>query len=144
MKSALISIKPQYIDSILKGIKTVEIRKKPVRMTTGTQLWLYATRPYGRIVAHCNVSAIVRNSPETIWKLFSEETGISYDIFSSYVEKTERITAISFDQVKVLKNVITLEEIKRTIPTFHPPQFLKYIQPETALYKLLRSTQTLP
>lgn len=138
MKSALISIKPQYIDTIIKGLKTVEIRKKAVLMEPGTQLWLYATRPYFKIVALSTVKAIDRGHPKTIWKKFSRETGISHETFSKYADESEIITAISINNLRVLEQPITLDEIKRTIPAFHPPQFYQYIKPDTPLHKLLQ------
>ncbi len=139
MKSAIISIRPQYIDKILAGEKTVEIRKRPIRMAPGTLLWLYATRPYGCIAGMCTVKAVLRSHPDEIWESYSNETGISYDTFVSYVNGAEKITAITLDTIKPVDQSMTLQDIRKQIQIFHPPQFFSYIEQNSPLSHLLKS-----
>ena len=56
MDQAIISLKPRYVELILSGKKTVELRNRVVRMDPGTVIWIYATRPVGGIVALAELS----------------------------------------------------------------------------------------
>ena len=141
MKPAIISIKPEYINKIFAGKKTIEIRKKSVRMAPGTQLWLYATRPYARIAGVCKIKTIIRSHPDEIWTNYSGETGISYETFVKYVNGAKNITAITLDTIIAIDQSITLEKIRNQIQIFHPPQFFSYIEQDSPLWNLLQSIQ---
>ena len=67
MKQAIISLKPQYAELILSGKKTVELRNRIVRMEPGTVIWIYATRPFGGIVALAELDSVVHDTPAGIW-----------------------------------------------------------------------------
>ena len=81
MNQAIISLKPQYVDLILSGRKTVELRSRLVRMKPGTTIWLYATRPVSGIVALAELNFIVHACPTKIWDRFGAQICIGQRSF---------------------------------------------------------------
>jgi hypothetical protein len=65
---AIISIHPGYADAILAGTKTIELRRRVPKLTTGSQLWIYATRPTGAVIGVVTVQDVTKAHPMTIWK----------------------------------------------------------------------------
>ena len=52
----LLSVRKNYCDLILKGVKQFEFRKRlPNQLQKGDQIALYCTRPISRVVAYVNV-----------------------------------------------------------------------------------------
>ena len=50
MKSVLISIKPQWVEKIVNGEKTIELRKSRPKIETPFKCYIYATKSRDRIV----------------------------------------------------------------------------------------------
>jgi len=139
MNNALISIKPEYVEMILCGEKSVEIRNRAVNLNPGTRLWIYSTLPKGRVEAVAIIRLIRVDSPSVIWKQYCNEIGISLKAFVSYVNGSSRVSAIFLDRIHQLRPPLTLSDLRSEIRNFHPPQFLKLIEPVTPLLDLLRT-----
>ena len=64
MKSILISIKPEYVEKILNGEKTIEIRKTKPNIELPCKVYIYCTKPKKWYVySKCGVT-----SNELVWK----------------------------------------------------------------------------
>ena len=72
MSQAIISLKPRYAKLVVAGDKTVELRNRIVRLNPGTLIWIYATKPMGRIVGVAEISLVVHADPAQIWRRFGE------------------------------------------------------------------------
>ena len=123
MEQALLSLKPQYVDLILAGEKTVELRNRIVRMEPGTVIWIYATRPVGGIVALAELDSVVHDTPAEIWIRFEREMCIDRSHFDSYINNRESVSALILSSVRKLKQSVTLDWIRRSVSNFQPPQF---------------------
>jgi len=139
MNNALISIKPEYVRMILCGEKSIEIRNRSVNLDSGTRLWIYSTLPKGRVEAVARIRFVRVDSPSVIWKQYSNNIGISLKAFLSYVNGSRRVSAVFLDHVYELKPALTLADLRSEINGFHPPQFLKRIEPVSPLMNLLRT-----
>src|SRR5213594_2461003 len=64
---ALLSIKPEFVEAILRGEKRYEFRrsifKRPIDVVV-----IYATVPVRRVVAEFHVESILRDSPQRLWR----------------------------------------------------------------------------
>lgn len=127
MNQAIISLKPQYVDLVLSGEKTVELRNRIVRMNSGTSIWIYATRPVGGVVALAEVAAVVHGSPVDIWNRFEREMCIDKTCFDSYIKNRERVSALMLTSIRKLKHSVTLDWIRRSVDDFQPPQFYAHL-----------------
>ena len=123
MTQAIISLKPQYVELILSGKKTVELRNRIVRMEPGTVIWIYATRPVGGIVALAELDSVVHDTPAEIWVRYGREICIDRAHFDSYINNRESVSALILSSVRKLKQSVTLDWIRRSTGNFQPPQF---------------------
>lgn len=137
MNDALISIRPEYVDRILSGAKSIEIRSRTVGLLPGTRLWIYSTLPRGRIEAVVRVNLIEVGPPTSIWDRYRNEIGVSRSTFRSYVNGSTRISAILLAQPQRLEPSLSLQSIRSQLPSFRPPQFLKRLGPSDRLLQIL-------
>ncbi|MGO9116720.1 MAG: ASCH domain-containing protein [Desulfomonilaceae bacterium] len=137
MTDVLISIKPKYVNMILSGDKSVEIRNRPVKLQAGTRLWIYSTLPKGRLEAVALVDASEVDTPSLIWKHYSDRIGLSWSTFQTYVNGSKQVSAILLKDVSGLVPSLTLSDLRSEIEKFTPPQFLKRIESTSAFFNLL-------
>jgi len=127
MHNALISIKPFYVEKLIAGKKTVEIRNRKVNLPPGSRLWIYSTLPKASVQAIVHINRVDVGTPSLIWRKYNGSIGVSKDRFYDYVNGSKSVSAIIVDQVWGLPVDITLKLLKEKVPGFHPPQFLKYM-----------------
>ena len=139
MEQAIISLKPQYVDLILSGEKTVELRNRVIRMEPGTVIWIYATKPVGGIVALAELDSVVHDTPAEIWVRFEREMCIDRAHFDSYINNRESVSALILSSVHKLKRSLTLDWIRRSIGSFQPPQFYSRLSLDGRLSSTLNS-----
>ena len=137
MGNAIISLKPQYAELVVSGKKSVELRNRIVRLSPGTKIWIYVTRPVGRIVAFAEVKSVVHDEPALIWKHFKKDICIEKTHFDSYTEDKERVSAVTLTAVRELPEAPTLDGIRKVVGTFHPPQFYARLAAESGLLAVL-------
>ena len=127
MHNALISIKPRYVEKLISGKKTVEIRSRQINLPPSSRLWIYSTLPKACVQAIVKVDFVDVGIPTSIWRKYNGFLGVSKDRFYDYVNGSKLVSAIIVDQVWGLPVDITLKYLKEKVPGFHPPQFLKFM-----------------
>lgn len=127
MHNAIISIKPWYVEKLISGRKTVEIRSRQINLPPGSLLWIYSTLPKACVQAIVRVARVDVGMPNSIWQKYYGLIGVSKNRFYDYVNGSKVVSAIIIDQAWGLPVVITLKHLKNKVPGFHPPQFLKYM-----------------
>ena len=125
MNNALFSIKPNHVENIISGYKTVELRSRTVNLESGTTLWIYSTLPSGCVSAYATVDKVHQDTPSNIWREYSEEIAISKKEFDDYVNGKVTVSAICLKDIYQIEPAISLEELRRNTENFHPPQFFK-------------------
>ena len=134
----LISVKPEYFGQMLNGDKTVELRRRPVRVPVGTRVWIYETIPSGRVGAMAEVSAIDEDTPAEIWRRHRNRVGISQQAFSSYFMGAKHGCAVVFRRVQPLRRALELTELRQLLGVFVAPQFYRKLPPNGAESKLFQ------
>ena len=134
----LISVKPQYFDLMVAGQKTVELRRRAMRVPIGTRVWIYATLPSGCVGAVGEVSHVHEIPPRAIWNRFADRAGISKQAFYEYFDGSNLGYAIVFQRIVPLNRAILLDDLRRQVGSFHPPQFYKRLDPAGKELALLR------
>lgn len=124
-KKILVSINPEHVQNIIKGVKKYEYRKKVVKQDISSIL-IYETVPVKRIVAEAEILGILMYPPEELWKFTKEESGISKEFFDEYFKGREIAYAYKLGKIKVYDKPKTLLEcgIKTA------PQSFVYIKAE--------------
>jgi len=125
-RSIVISIKPEFVDLIFSGEKTVELRKFiPSDLPDKTELIIYSTSPSKCIVGRAVIKRVERHPINQLWKKFGSETGITRKYFIEYFNGKDVGYGIKLEKVRKLRKPITLNELRRTI-NFTPPQSYMY------------------
>ena len=121
----LISVHPRHVDSMVRGVKTVELRRRPLKLAGGCRVWIYSTLPRGSVEALGIIRTVVAATPSTIWRDYGRQSGITKAEFDAYYEGADTAYAIVFSSIEKLNLTFALAEIRRHLSSFHPPQFFK-------------------
>ena len=143
MNQAIISLKPQYVELVLSGQKSVELRNRIVRLEPGSRVWIYATKPVGGIVAMADVESVVHAKPAAIWRRYGKEICINKDCFDSYIGNRDCATAMLLTSVRKLHKFLTLDGIRRAVGSFHPPQFYTRLSSDGLLIGALNRSMSI-
>lgn len=133
----IMSIHPQYASLIDNGKKTIEIRTRKLNIESGSRLWIYKTMPESCISTSAIISEIIEISPQEAWKKYEKQMCISKRAFDRYTNARDVIYLLKLTNIKKLKNVLPLQELRKKIPPFFPPQFFKKLNINEDIYKEL-------
>lgn len=141
-KALLVSIHPRYAVRILKGGKTVELRRIRPRVHGETILLIYVSSPVKALKAIARVERITAAKPDKLWEQVAHCAGLSQAEFKSYFSNVNIGYAIHLKEVWQLPQPILLSELRELWPGFRPPQSYKYLSDnETSkLIKILGSS----
>lgn len=139
-KFLFISVKPEYADKIINHQKTIELRKNLPNVNNGDYVIIYATVPIKTVVGFAKIKQIIRTNPKQMWSENSDRLGISKEEFEKYYANSEISVGIEINSVTKLNVGFSLQEIKKFIPKFSPPQTYKYLSNNQALrlYKSIK------
>jgi predicted transcriptional regulator len=138
---AIISIEHSHARNLQSGRKTVELRRRRARLAPGTRIWIYTKLPRGTIELLGTVKKIVEDSPANIWRRFGPRTGITKAEFTAYFRDKNLGCAILFEQVQTLSPAVDLLNLRRVSSSFHPPQFMKFLNENSPELKILRASK---
>jgi predicted transcriptional regulator len=136
----IISVKPEYAEKILNGQKTIELRKcAPKKVGKDGYILIYVTAPIKELWGIYKIENIIKEKPNTLWKNFGEQTGITKQEFNNYYKENKSAFGIQLLEVKNLfKHSIKLENLKNLIPGFMPPQTYSYSDKDLINYSSLK------
>src|SRR4029077_5550410 len=80
----LISIRPQWVRQILAGTKTIELRRRPPRLSKPVSALIYETSPIYRLRASCLMGPVSSHLPETLWGQVGHRSCVSKQEFDAY------------------------------------------------------------
>ncbi|WP_407536862.1 hypothetical protein QCB49_16480 (plasmid) [Cetobacterium somerae] len=119
----LLSINPEYVEKIFSGVKKYEYRRSIFKEKNIKTIVIYCTYPVKKIVGEFDIEDVIKDTPEKLWNLAPNNTGIEKNKFLEYFEKKDQGYAIKIGKIKKYKIPKRLEEIcvKRA------PQSFQYI-----------------
>ena len=121
--NAILSIKPKYVNAILEGEKRYEFRKTSFRRDV-REVFVYATKPIGKIVCKFYVGEIIEDKPEKLWKNYRDLSGLTEEEFFTYFSGMRKGVAIEIEDVEKFIEPI---DPKMIYPEFTPPQSWIYL-----------------
>ncbi len=116
----LLSIKPKFVESIIKGNKKYEYRKVIFKKDVSAVV-IYKTTPFCKIIGEFEIDDILSDTPENIWKITQEFAGITQDYFNKYFYNRKIAYAIKIGDIKQYEL-----EPKDIIKQFKAPQSFMY------------------
>ena len=118
----LLSINPEHVDNILRGIKKYEFRKVRSRRLVD-RIVIYSTAPVSMIVGEVEVTEILGGSPEEVWARTADLSGISKEFFDAYYRGKGMAFAYRLGEVIRYKRPKHLADMGIA----SPPQSLAYL-----------------
>lgn len=130
----LISIHPHFADSILRGEKTVELRRSFRREVSETdRLFIYSTKPVASIVGIAEIRDIDRDNADNIWAKYGPLARISRNYFLDYVGDLPLVSAICLAKTEIFENRIPAYTLKNNL-SMVPPQSYRYLTPDESAW----------
>lgn len=120
---ALLSIKPEYAEKILLGVKKYEFRKAIFKKDVDTVV-IYATKPIGMVIGEFKVDEILIDQPRKLWDKTKKYSGISQIFFDQYFDGRSQAYAI---QIKNPFRYHKPYDLKKFLPKGIAPQSFCYI-----------------
>lgn len=132
-KTIILSIHPNHIEKILSGEKRYEYRKLIPQDID--YLIVYATAPIKKIVAIIEVDMVMKDTPQNIWDVTQNESGVSYEFLMNYFNNLSIVYAIKFRNIYKLPTPIDITIIDGVKCA---PQAYVYVK-ETSLKELCKA-----
>lgn len=126
MCQMLLSINPQYVQSIINGSKLYEYRKFRCRDDVD-KIIIYATAPQKQVVGEAEIDEILEDDPSTVWDRTKDYSGISSSFYQEYYKGKEKAVAYHLKNLHIYDKPKTLADIGVS----RAPQSFQYI-PATA------------
>lgn len=128
--SILISIKPEFVELIFSGDKTVELRRVlPKNLPDKTEVIIYASSPIKSIVGRACIKNIEEHPIDRLWKKFGHRTGTTFEYFKKYFKGKNRGYGLILEKVEIFSSPYPLCTLRDTL-SFSPPQSYMYTPPD--------------
>ena len=97
----LISINPKYVKKILTGQKKYEYRKIKTKRKNVNTMVIYSTYPIMKVVAEVDIEDIIEESPENLWEITKDFSGITKEFYNNYYKDKESAIAYKLGNIKI-------------------------------------------
>ncbi|MGO2300284.1 hypothetical protein [Paucilactobacillus nenjiangensis] len=104
----LLSIKPEFVNEMVLGNKKFEYRKSIFKRADVTDVVVYATKPYGKVVGEFKIDRIIDDNPSNIWQRTKKFSGTTQNFFYDYFSNRKRGFAIAFSEFKSYEKPLEL------------------------------------
>jgi len=134
-KPVLLSIKPEYVELIFSGAKTVELRRVvPRSVLPNSELIIYSTSPKQSIVGKAKIEKIEKMPVAKLWSEIKHCAGINRKSFFTYFGGKSYGYAIFLTKVTQFTHSYPLSSLRETLK-FSPPQ--SFLYPSTELLQVI-------
>ena len=129
-RDLLLSVRPIYAEKIVRGAKTVELRRRfPVTVGSGSIVLIYATSPERAIVGRARVGSINRMPLATLWREHGNAACVEREDFDDYFNGLATGIAILLTDVARFRSALPAVELLKRFG-FRPPQSFMYLRRE--------------
>lgn len=120
--NVILSIKPEFVEKIFSGEKKYEYRKVLFKQKVDT-VYIYASRPISKIVGEFKIEEIICDTPENIWNLTKEQSGVTKKFFYKYYEGKDKGVALKIKDCKEYEEEVNPGSL---VTNFKVPQSFIY------------------
>ena len=120
--AVLMAIHPHFVEEILAGVKTVELRRRPPKVEAGTPALMYATHPRCRVEGWFEIGGVASRPPELLWRQVRTSARVSRAHYDAYFAGV------------VVAHAIEVRRPRRLIRPFRLPTDLRAPQSYRFLY----------
>lgn len=111
MSQILLSIRPEYVESIFKGTKCFEYRKIKFAREDVNKILIYCTAPIKKVVGEAEILEVIEDTPPAVWEKTKDYAGIDKEFFDKYYKNKEKAIAYRLGNVKKFLNPIRLADL---------------------------------
>ncbi len=122
----LLSIRPNFVELIFAGTKTVELRRVKPRVKAGDLVVVYASGTTKGMVGAFEVVGVTAASPSSIWRKFNGGSGLTKQGFDSYFAGASVGYAIRIGKRWKIQEPVPLNTLRKRRAGFRPPQSYHY------------------
>lgn len=122
-----LSLRPRFAEMLLDGRKTVELRRVRPNAQSGSVVLLYATSPDRTLVGRAEIAEIEVASLQDIWDHHGGATGLNRAEYDAYFDGVDQAVAISLRRIHRLAQPRPLDDLRRRLIGFRPPQSFRYL-----------------
>ena len=123
----LLSIRPVHGEHILRGDKTVELRRRPPRRGEHTLIMLYLSSPVRAIVGIARTRRVLADTPARLWERIGVQAAVSRSLYERYFSDARVAYALELEQPERLTRPVPLSALRERWHGFHPPQSFRYV-----------------
>ena len=123
----IITVAQPHCDNILRGLKTMEIRRRiPMRMNLGDVIFIVRKGARGHIVGACQVTYLTRGPVSYFCKVFLEKHRLSADELIEYAGDARFLVGLGLERLRLDTWCLTCQSFgfKRS------PQWFYQVSPE--------------
>jgi predicted transcriptional regulator len=122
----VLSIRPTFIERILSGDKTIELRRRfPTEIGSDSAVLLYSTSPVQSIVGIAHLEAVKHRPLGQLWRQFGAAAAVTRVEFDAYFQQATHGFALQLRDVRRFSQPIHLTDLVRRFE-FSPPQSYCY------------------
>lgn len=137
---ALISLEERFAEGILNGTKLVELRRRPMRLSVGTTIWMYVKVPVGKVTGSAVIGSMHSLAPTTLWRRYGDVSGLRKAEFLQYFEGNKQGFVLVLEKPKRLSCPVTLTRLRQLNGTFQPPQFFQHLDGQGPLVSAFKGS----
>ena len=127
-RQLMLSIKPRFVEAILAGHKTVELRRtQPQLNGLPTEALLYASSPTMALAGTCWVESVVALPVAQLWKRYGRAACVTRSEFDAYFDGVDVGYGLLITDPSPLERPVTLAQLRHRWDGFQPPQSFRYI-----------------
>jgi len=123
----ILSIQPRHAAKIFSGAKKVELRRtRPKDLNRGGLALIYVTSPNRCLAGAFRVTRVIEKPLGELWKAVRKKAGLTYKEFKQYYGGVPSGTGIFFQKVWTFPEPLSLQDLRRELSRFLPPQAFRY------------------
>ncbi len=132
----LLTIRESSAEALMNGTKSHEFRRKFYRYEGKARIFLYVTRPVGKVIGQVIFDTPIVDSVDSLCSLLADNEYDTEGRVREYLKDCEVAYALPVLDSKRFDEPISLEEIRRDIPGFNPP--MSYLKLDKQKYHPVR------
>ncbi|WP_432807309.1 ASCH domain-containing protein [Microvirga terrae] len=117
----MLSIHPRWVELILSGKKTIELRRRGINPRhIGAEVIIYETSPTSAFVATCRITEILQAPLKELWTLAGKASAVPEDLFHRYFADLQSGFGLRLEAARRLPEPVLLEAMRKRAK-WHPP-----------------------
>lgn len=126
----LVSIRPTHVENIVRGRKTVELRRRfSEDVEAGAVLLIYSTSPIQAIIGSAGISAVRKLRLDDLWDQHGHDACVDRKSFDAYFTGLSEGYAILLEDVKPFAQHMAAADLREQFG-FVAPQSFMYLRQE--------------